>query len=181
MRRLTVLCCLSILPGCALQLGGHGAYSVDEERIVHGAQAAAYTAPWSSTVMPHLGVELASEVEHEIVSDPGTLGVIWTAGAQAGASYWFPASAWSIQGHLNLGVPISGGPYDGYCGATLAFPVETGPAHSVTDMNHAFQFVSRRVSVLPFVRYRALWTDSDPVHTIGGGFAVRARLSTDLL
>ncbi len=181
MTRIALASCLLLLPGCALQLGGHGASALDEQRIVYGAHAAAYTAPWTGDVMPHLGVELASEVEHGLGSDGEALGTVWTGGMQGGVSYWFPASIWSIQGHANVGVPISGGPYDGYAGATLAFPAEIGPAHNVTDMNHAFQFLSRRVSVVPFLRYRALWSDAESVHTLGGGFAVRARLSTDLL
>jgi hypothetical protein len=178
--RRAIPCCLLALPGCALQLGGHGATAVDEERVVYGAHAAAYTAPWTNDVAPHVGVEMASEVEHELGSDAEALGAVWTGGVQAGVSYWFPASRWSIQAQGNLGVPLSGGPYDGYAGATLAFPVETGPAHNVTDMNHAFQFVSRRISVVPVLRYRGFWAD-EPVHTVGGGLAVRARLSTDLL
>lgn len=175
---------LLLTAGCALQVGKHGGTTpTSPVRVVHGGHIAAYTAPWrpGGVGFPHVGVELAGEVEHQVEDVRDTLGTTWTAGLQAGWTYWFEDSRISLQPHANVGTAFPGGPYDGYAGATFAMPIDLGPNHNVTDMNHAFQFVARRLSVVPYLRWRTHWTDDAGHHNASAGVAFRARLSTDLL
>ena len=168
-----------------MQIGGHGGYAVptrpEPAKLIQGADAMAYITPLNRGFWPHVGVEGAAEVEHQGKTPFRPYGTFWTTGLQLGAAYAMQTQPLTIQTHLDVGVPVSGGPYDGYTGLTAALPIELTPEHNVTDMNHAFQFVSRRISIVPQLRYRLFWQDEGATHSVVFGVAFRARLATDLL
>ena len=169
--------------GCAVQMGGHGGFTPSEpRRATQGVQLSAYTAPWTQgSGLVHVGVETAAEVEHRVDDDADYLGTDFTMGAQVGYAYWFDSSRLSLQPHANFGTTLFDSPYDGYAGFTMAIPIELGPIRDVTDMNHAFQLVARRLSLVPYTRWRCTWNDAGRHHNVSLGLALRARLSTDLL
>ena len=169
--------------GCAVQMGGHGGVTPSEPvRATHGVQLSAYTAPWTpGSGMVHLGVETSAEVEHRVGSEAEYLGTDFTMGAQIGYAHWFDNSRLSLQPHANFGTALFDSAYDGYAGITMAMPIELGPIRDVTDMNHAFQLVARRLSLVPYGRWRFTWSDGAQHHNASLGLALRARLSTDLL
>jgi hypothetical protein len=183
MKRLAFTLLLSAT-GCAVQLGGHGGVTKNGSEKAAGAfgsNASMYVAQWQRGWFFHAGTEVNGEVENDVVGDDG-LGTYWTGGIQVGPTYWPRAGIVSLQTHFDLGIPMSEGPYDGYLGGTFAVPIELNDQHNVIDMNETLQFVARRISLVPFVRYRTFWTQQfDWHHNVAAGFAVRARLSSDLL
>jgi hypothetical protein len=166
--------------GCAGQLGTQGTVSTaDAEVLTYGTNVSVHTAPFTYGPFVHLGAEAAGEVEHDVAA--GSFRTDWTLGVQAGYSHWFNGTRLGLQAYGEIGTAIDPSPIDGYFGSTIALPIELSPAHPVTDMNNAFQFVSRHVSFVPQLRVRSTWSDGMFTHRLGGGVALRVRLATDIL
>jgi hypothetical protein len=112
-------------------------------------------------------------------------GATWLVGGDAGYVFVPPPNyaAIGVEAYINAGFPLQDGLYDGYAGAGFSLPIDVGSDHPHSDRNRAYYPVSRRIAIVPDLRYRVFWRHDPNLasHNVTGGVLVRIRLASDVL